>query len=115
MVQKNISDAGYMEGNTFLVRLGGFFVCFFFNSVHYTQEWFIPASRKSAKSGKMPAWMNKEPLTELGEAHERWQHGEVTWEDTATLSRACMDGVRKARTNLELNVVRDLKGNKKGF
>lgn len=29
MVQKNISDAGYMEGNTFLVRLGFFFVLFF--------------------------------------------------------------------------------------
>jgi len=47
--------------------------------------------------------------------HRQWNQGCVSWEeykDTVQLNR---DGTRKAKAQLELNLVRDEKNNEKGF
>jgi len=49
------------------------------------------------------------------ELHRQRRQGQVSWEeyrDTAQLHR---DGVRKTKGQLELNLARDAKSNKKGF
>ncbi|KAK4820966.1 hypothetical protein QYF61_009211 [Mycteria americana] len=74
--------------------------------------------RKSGKEGKRPAWLSQDMLVRLKskrELHRQWKQGQVTWEeyrDAACLGR---DGVRKAKAQLELNLARDAKNNKKGF
>ena len=50
-----------------------------------------------------------------GEAGGSWKQVQVTWEEYRDTVRACRDLVRKAKAQLELNVVRDVKENKKSF
>ncbi|KAK4814463.1 hypothetical protein QYF61_018981, partial [Mycteria americana] len=49
------------------------------------------------------------------ELHRQWKQGRVTWEEYRDAARLCRDGVRKAKEQLELNLARDAKNNKKGF
>jgi len=47
--------------------------------------------------------------------HRQWKQQHLSWEeyrDTGWLHR---DGVRKAKAQVELNLARDTKNNKKGF
>ncbi|GAB0181505.1 hypothetical protein GRJ2_000615800 [Grus japonensis] len=47
------------------------------------QERCIPTKRKSGKSIRRPAWMNKELLDKLQykkETYRRWKQGQVAWE-----------------------------------
>ena len=39
----------------------------------------------------------------------------ATWEEYRNAVRACRDAMRKAKAHLELNLVREVKDNKKGF
>jgi len=41
--------------------------------------------------------------------------GQATWEEYRNVVRTCRDVTRKAKIHLELNLVRDVKDNKKGF
>ena len=62
--------------------------------------------------------VNKELLTKLGhkkEVYKSWKQGQVTQEEYRDTVQLCRDGVRKAKAHLELNLARDVKGNKKGF
>ncbi|KAK4810544.1 hypothetical protein QYF61_004507 [Mycteria americana] len=62
--------------------------------------------------------MNKELLAKLKhkkEAYRGWKQGQVTWEQYRDIVRAPRDEVRKAKAQMELNLARDLKENKKGF
>ena len=43
--------------------------------------------------------------------HRQWKWGQVLWE----AARLCRDGVRKAKAQLELNLEKSAKNNKKGF
>ncbi|KFQ96524.1 hypothetical protein Y956_02301, partial [Nipponia nippon] len=84
------------------------------------QERCIPRKRKSGKNTRRPAWMNKQLLDKLKlkkEAYRGWKQwkGLVSWEKYRDTARLCMDGIRKAKAWLELNLVRDAKNNKKGF
>ncbi|GAB0200720.1 hypothetical protein GRJ2_002537500 [Grus japonensis] len=45
----------------------------------------------------------------------RWKQGQVTWEEYRETVRAARDQVRKAKALIELNLARDIKGNKKSF
>lgn len=57
----------------------------------------------------------KKLLTKLKyekESYNRWKLGQVTWKDYGDAIR---DGVRKTKTYPDLNLVRGVKGNKKGF
>jgi len=78
------------------------------------QEWCIPTKRKLGKNTGKPAWMNRELLDNLKhkkEANRGWKQGQVAWEEY----RAARGQVRKAKVLIELNLARDVKGNKKSF
>lgn len=49
------------------------------------------------------------------EAYRRWKQGQVTQRDDRAAVWSCRDRVRKAKANLDLNLVRDVKGNRKAF
>ena len=47
--------------------------------------------------------------------HRQWKQGQVPWEEYKEAARLRKDGVRKAKAQLEKNLARDAKKNKKGF
>ncbi|GAB0199978.1 hypothetical protein GRJ2_002463200 [Grus japonensis] len=82
------------------------------------QERCIPTKRKSGKNSRRPAWMNKELLGKVKhkkEAYRGWKQGQVAWEKYRETVRAARDEVRKTKALIELNVAKDVKGNKKSF
>ncbi|GAB0190944.1 hypothetical protein GRJ2_001559700 [Grus japonensis] len=81
------------------------------------QERCIP-TKKSGKNARRPVWMNKELLDKLKtkkEGHKGWKQGQVSWEEYREIVQAARDQVRKAKALIELNLARDIKGNKKSF
>jgi len=75
-------------------------------------------NKKSSKGARRPAWMNKELLAKLRWKRKvcgMWKEGQATWEEYRNVVRACREVTRKAKVHLELNLARDVKGNKKGF
>ncbi|KAK4818026.1 hypothetical protein QYF61_004150 [Mycteria americana] len=90
----------------------------FKDAFHKAQELLVPRCRKSGKEGKRPAWLNRDLLVKLKskrEMHRQWKQGRETWEEYRDTAQMCRDGVRKAKVQLELNLARDAKNNKKGF
>ncbi|KFQ65391.1 hypothetical protein N335_01657, partial [Phaethon lepturus] len=83
------------------------------------QELLIPRSKKSGKEGNRPAWLSQDLLGKLKgkkEMHKQWKQGHSeSWEEYRNAAQFCRDGVRKAKAQLELNLARDAKNNKKGF
>ncbi|PKU34570.1 hypothetical protein llap_15126 [Limosa lapponica baueri] len=64
------------------------------------------------------AWRSQDLLVKLKgkkEMHAQWKQVEVSWEDRRDTARLCRDGVRKAKAQLEHNLMRDAKNNKKGI
>ncbi|GAB0187869.1 mitochondrial enolase superfamily member 1 [Grus japonensis] len=62
--------------------------------------------------------MNKELLDKLKlrrEACRGWKQGQVAWEEYGESVRAARDQVRNAKALMELNLARDVKGNKKSL
>ena len=49
------------------------------------------------------------------EVHRKWKERQASWEEYKDIACMCSDGVRKAKTQLELKLAREVKGNKKGF
>ena len=47
--------------------------------------------------------------------HREWKQEQVTWESYKEVVRAARDQVRKAKTQIELNLARNTKGNKRKF
>ena len=45
----------------------------------------------------------------------KWKQGCVAWEEYRAVVRVCRDRIRKTKAQMELNLVRDVKDNKKGF
>ncbi|GAB0182265.1 mitochondrial enolase superfamily member 1 [Grus japonensis] len=58
--------------------------------------------------------MNKELLDKLQHKKEAYR-GWVAWEEYREIVRAARNQVRKAKALMELNLARDIKGNKKSF
>jgi len=54
-------------------------------------------------------------LRKKRELHRQWKQGLASWKEYREATRLCRDGVRKAMAQLELNLARDVKNNKKGF
>ncbi|KFV15062.1 hypothetical protein N340_07525, partial [Tauraco erythrolophus] len=82
------------------------------------QEQCVPTKRKSGRNTRRPAWMNKELLDQLRhkkKAYRGWKQGQVAWEEYKKIVQATRDQVRKAKALRELNLARDIKGNKKNF
>ena len=62
--------------------------------------------------------MNKELLDKLRhkkEAYREWKQEQVAWEEYRDIVQAARDQVRKDKALIELNLARDVKGNKKSF
>jgi len=62
--------------------------------------------------------MNKELLDKLKhkkEAYRWWKQGQVAWEEYREIVQTAREQVRKAKALIELNLARDVKGNKKNF
>ncbi|KFR01231.1 hypothetical protein N306_09969, partial [Opisthocomus hoazin] len=82
------------------------------------QERAIPKCKKSGREGKRAAWLRQDLLVKLRkkrELHRKWKQGLASGEEYREAARLCRDGVRKAKAQLELNLARDVKNNKKGF
>ncbi|KFP63365.1 hypothetical protein N322_04034, partial [Cariama cristata] len=82
------------------------------------QELSIPRCKKADKEGKRPAWLSCDLLVKLKgkkEMHRQWKQGQVSFEEYRDTARLCRDGVRKAKAQLELNLVSEAKKNMKGF
>jgi len=49
------------------------------------------------------------------ELHQQWKQGQVSREEYKDAAWWCSKGVRRAKAQLELNLARDAKNNKKGY
>ncbi|KFW09685.1 hypothetical protein N327_13834, partial [Fulmarus glacialis] len=78
------------------------------------QELSTPPCKKLGKEGRRPAWLMVK-LKYKKETHRRWNQGHVSWEEYRDTTWICRDGMRKAKAQLELDLARDAKNNKKGF
>ena len=47
--------------------------------------------------------------------YRKWKQGCVAWEEYKVIVRVCRDRIRKAKVQMEQNLARDVKDNKKGF
>jgi len=82
------------------------------------QEPCIPTKRKSGTNARRPTWMNKEILAKLQQKKEAYRgrkQGQVAWEEYREIVRVAREQVRKAKALTELNLVRNVKRNKKAF
>jgi len=82
------------------------------------QEMCDPAKRRSGKTARRPARMNKELLDKLKhkkEACRGWKQGQVAWEEYREIVQAARDQIGKAKALLELKLARDVKSNKNEF
>ncbi|KGL82736.1 hypothetical protein N309_03795, partial [Tinamus guttatus] len=82
------------------------------------QDWWIPITKKSNKGHRRPAWMGKELLGKLNEKKSMYamrKKGQVTWEERRNAAREYRDATRKARAHLELELAKDVRGNRNGF
>ncbi|KAK4827155.1 hypothetical protein QYF61_015109 [Mycteria americana] len=73
--------------------------------------------KKSGKEGKRLARLSRDLLVKLKgkkELHRQWKQRQVSWREYKDAARLCRYGVRKAKGQLELNLARDAKNNKKG-
>jgi len=62
--------------------------------------------------------MNKELLAKLKqkkEAYRGWKQGQVAWEEYSEIVQVAREQIRKAKALTELNLDRNVKGNKKAF
>ncbi|CAM4534308.1 unnamed protein product [Caretta caretta] len=91
---------------------------YFKESLLRSQGQTIPMCRKNSKYGRRPAWLNSEILADLKykkEAYKKWKIGQMTRDEYKNIARARRSEIRKAKSNLELQLARDVKSNKKGF
>ncbi|KFP48026.1 hypothetical protein N323_07381, partial [Cathartes aura] len=90
----------------------------FKDTFHRAQELSVPRCKKSGKESKRPAWLSIDLLVKLKgrkEMRRQWKQGQIPWEEYRDAAWLCRDGVRKAKEQLDLNLARDAKNNKKGF
>ncbi|CAM4670924.1 unnamed protein product [Lepidochelys kempii] len=91
---------------------------YFKESLLRLQGQTIPMCRKNSKYGRRPAWLNNEILADLKhkkEAYKKWKIGQMTRDEYINIARAYRNEIRKAKSHLELQLVRDVKSNKKSF
>ncbi|KFQ42530.1 hypothetical protein N333_10137, partial [Nestor notabilis] len=84
----------------------------------HAQERCIPTRRKCGRRARRPPWMDKELLRKLRgekEAYRRWKQGQAAREEYSNVVWKARDQVRKAKAQLELNLARDVRNNRKGF
>ncbi|KAK4823437.1 hypothetical protein QYF61_002123 [Mycteria americana] len=91
---------------------------FFKKEVLKVQEQAVPVCRKTNWWGRRPAWLNRELLLELRKkrrVYHFWKKGQATQEEYRELVKSCREKIRKAKAQLELNLVTVVRDNKKCF
>ncbi|PKU36007.1 nedd4-binding protein 2-like 2 [Limosa lapponica baueri] len=87
----------------------------FKDAFHRAQELSIPRCKKSSKKRKRPAWLSQDLLVKLKakkELHRQFKQDQLSWEEYRDVAQLCRDKVG-TKTQLELNLARDAKNNKK--
>jgi len=72
----------------------------------------------SSKHVRRQTRANTVLLTELKhnkEIYRWWKEGQAIWEEYKDIVHSCRNGVRKAKAQLELMLMKEVKGNGKGF
>ncbi|KFO69866.1 hypothetical protein N303_00632, partial [Cuculus canorus] len=90
----------------------------FKEAFHRAQERSVPLCRRTGRKGKRPAWLSQDLLVKLKkkkELHRQCKQGQGTWDVYRDAAQFCREEVRKAMEQLELNLAREAKTNKKGF
>ncbi|KFO80819.1 hypothetical protein N303_05322, partial [Cuculus canorus] len=85
---------------------------------HKAQENSVPKCRTFGMEGKTPAWLSQDLLVKLKDKrklHRQCKQGQGTWYMYRDAGQLCRNGVQKAKKQLELNLAREVKTNKKGF
>jgi len=54
-------------------------------------------------------------LKVMKETHRQWKQGRVSWEEYRDPARLCRDGVRKAKAQMEPNLAKNAKNEKKSY
>jgi len=75
----------------------------------------IPRCEKSGKEGKTSTAESRHAGQTKKEIYSWWKQGQVSWEECRDTAWLCLDEVRRTKAQLELNLARDAKNNKKGF
>jgi len=63
-------------------------------------------------------WLGKDMLVRLRKKkglNQLWKQAHVTWEEYRDAAQTCREGIRKAKAQMELNLVRVIKNNINGF
>lgn len=63
--------------------------------------------------GEMEERVSPGKLTQ--EVCRKWKQGKIMWEECRDITQVCRNEVRKAKAQMELNLAKNLKGNKKAF
>ena len=82
------------------------------------QELTIPKSRKTSQCARSPDWLNRDLWLELKnkrEVYGLWKSGQATYDDYRYIVKLCREKIRKAKAQLELNLVTKVKDNNKYF
>ncbi|KAK4828839.1 hypothetical protein QYF61_000896 [Mycteria americana] len=80
------------------------------------QERAVPRCRKMSRQGRRPAWLTRELWLELRKKRrvcDLWKKGQATQENYKGVAR--LEKIRRAKTELELNLAAAVKDNKKHF
>ncbi|KAK4828700.1 LOW QUALITY PROTEIN: hypothetical protein QYF61_000538 [Mycteria americana] len=91
---------------------------FFKEEVLKAQERAVPRCRKMNWQGRRPAWLTRELWLELRKkrrVYSLWNKGRATQEDYKGVVRLCREKIRRAKTQLEVNLATAIKDNKKYF
>ncbi|KAK4825741.1 hypothetical protein QYF61_002180 [Mycteria americana] len=90
---------------------------FFKKEILKVQEQAVPMCQKMSRQGRRLSWLNRELWLELRKkrrVYDLWKKGQATQEDYKDV-RLCREKIRRAKTQLELNLATAVKDNKKYF
>lgn len=66
---------------------------------------------------RQPSWLCKDlklKQREKREMYRKWKQDCVSWEEYRAVVRVCRDRIRKAKVQMELNLARDVRDNRRG-
>lgn len=90
----------------------------FKNTFLRAKELSILQRKKSSRGGRKAVWLCKDLLVKMRDKKQtcrQWKQGGVAWEEHRGAVWMCREGIKKAKVHIELNLVRGVKNNKKGF
>lgn len=80
-------------------------------------EHSVPQHRKEKnRGGRKSVWRSKDLLVKLGKNKDmfsQWKQTHMDWDEYKDAILTCCDGIRKAKAQMELHCVRDMKNEEK--